>query len=219
MKAIKFVVLFVATSSVAIGQTDVRMEAAQVNELSAISKAELVTLRGLAEAIDPALLGFSDAKEVDQVVIGTPIRAYMITLEALQQYTPGEASPTSLLLDTQEVTVPLHIGATARSGITLGKRDGAWTPVSFGGANFAKLMTDLRRELAARDDQSEEAYFEVRVPALNVVMLGTQRNQELFLASLLDDARFELTRGEMLPAAVVLERLQPAAREHNGLPT
>lgn len=219
MKAIRLVVLFVATSNVAFGQTDMIMAEAQENELSAISRAEIATLRGLAEAIDPAILGFRDAKEIDQAVLGTPIRTYMITLESLQDYVPAQTTARSLLLDTNEVTVPLHVGGSTRSGITLAKREGGWTPVSFGGANFAKLMSDLRRELASRDGQSEAAYFVVRIPALNVTMLGTQRSGDLFFASLLDDPRFKLTRGEMLPATVVLERLQPAAKEHNGLPT
>ena len=219
MKTFGVLILAVMLPVSVIGQSITYDDAQSLSRLSEISRNEISTLRLLAEAVDPMLLGFRNSGEIERAVIGTPIREYMIRLDRLREYKPAVTNPRSLLESTMRVTLPVLLDGAARSAITLELKDDNWTPVSYGGANYSDHMNSLRSELADRDRQSEGSYFEVRVPALNLVMLGTERANELYLAPLLNDARFDLRRGEMLPADTILERLLPAAREHNDLPT
>lgn len=219
MRAYGVLLLSIMLPMAAMGQAIIYNDARTMSRLSEISRSEIETLRRLAEATSPMLLGFRNSDAIDQAVIGTPIREYMIPLDRLLEYQPADTDPRSLLESTKRVTLPVLLDGAARSAITLELKGDNWTPVSYGGANYSDQMTSLRSELAERDGRNEGSYFEVRVPALNLVMLGTERENELFLTSFLDDARFDLHRGEMLPADMILERLLRVAREHNGLPT
>jgi hypothetical protein len=219
MKAQWILLLAMLIPEVLAGQTRALGSTQTMSDLNAISPGEVATMQRLAEAINPALLGFRDPRELDQAVVGVPIREYIIPLDRLKEFEPSTTNPESLLNSTNRVTMPVLVNQSARSAITLEMVEGKWTAVSYGGSNFVSELTTLRSELALRDDNPESEYFEVKVPALNVVLLGSQRNGDIFLTSLLDDDRFGLRRGESLPAAALLERLLPAARAHNGLPT
>jgi hypothetical protein len=70
-----------------------------------------------------------------------------------------------------------------------------------------------------KEGRSADHYFEVKVPALNLGFVGTRKEGRLFLTPLFDVPRFQLKRGATLPAEEVFKAIQPAAREHTGLPS
>ena len=74
-------------------------------------------------------------------------------------------------------------------------------------------------ELSQRDERPLSEYFEVRIPAMNLVFLGTRTEEGLLLTPVLDDPSYGFERGGTLPAEKALEAIVPAASEHKGLPT
>jgi len=219
MKTVWALIYTIVLPMVAIAQNTTSFHSLEVNRRNTISAAGLTTLKSLAEAADPTLLGFQDRQELEKATVGTAIEEYIVPLNSLKEYDPDSDDPRSLLEYTGRVTLPILVDGKGRSAITFEQKDGAWTPVSFGGANYSAYMTSLRSTLAATENQSESSYFEVRVRALNVVLIGYVLGEQLFLASLLDDARFGLQRGEMMPARDMIARFLAAAKAHNGLPT
>ncbi len=175
----------------------------------------LKTLTVLVTRENYRALGFDNLQEVRSATLGTPIRQFMIRLDELQKYDSG-TDPARLLHSTETLTYPVKVQDRTKSSLTVRNQNGRWESESFGGPSYARLLTETRDRLAA-DGSSE--LFEVRVPALNLAFVGQQRGGQLFLAPIQDEPRFKLERGKTLPAQEVLQALQPAAREHNGLPT
>ena len=184
-----------------------------------VSQRERATLRQLAEKTDPRLLGFRNAEEVARAEFGEPIRHVMIPLDRLKTYEPSRMNPESILISTGRVTVPLLLDGVGRSSMTLEKANEQWKAVAYGAPVYSREISTLRSELAEREDRGEADFIEVQVPALNLVFLGIYRDDDLWLSPLLNDARFSLRQGEILTIDDVLQRLVPAARAHNGLPS
>jgi len=162
-------------------------------------------------------MGFDSVGQVQSATLGMPIHAFMVRLDSLRQYQPGQ-DPTGLLRPIPSVTFPVVAEEQSRSSLTLARRGMTWETVSVGAPNKTRSIDSLRTRLAQQEGQSPEAYFEVRIPALSIQFLGIQRGGQLFLTPLWSDPRFQFVVGTTLPASDAFARMVQAAREHNGQP-
>lgn len=166
-------------------------------------------------------LGFANPGEVREATLGDPLEEFMIRLDYLRAYEPDQRG--LVITPTRRLTYPLTVAGEQRSSLTVGQADSEggdhWDAVAFGGPNYARLLVAARQRLAVQNDRPPDDYFEIRVPALNVSFIAYQEGDGLFLMPLLEDPRFDFGSEEAIPFERALEVLQPAAREHNGLPT
>jgi len=119
---------------------------------------------------------------------------------------PGGFDHRPLLHGTDRVRFPVLARDATRSSLTVTMQDGRWTAYAFGDAALVRALASVRAEAAAREGARPEEYAEVWMPALNVVFIGRQRDGELFLTPVTDDARFGFTRGETLPGREALRQ-------------
>lgn len=181
------------------------------------AQSALATYAKLTTASNYAALGFESAEQVRAATLGAPARGYMVRLDELAKYAGGDAA--ALLHDAGRVTFPVEAGGATRSSLSVVSRDGRWQQESFGAPGYARLFTAARAALAKSAGRPAAELFEVQVPALNLRLVGARRDGALLLAPIADDPRFGLKRGETVRAEELFQRLAPAAREHNGLPT
>lgn len=161
-------------------------------------------------------LGFDSVDQARAARLGQPVGQFVIELDRLKSYQPGtEAS--QLLTSTQTLIYPVVVENRTRSSVTVSRRGGRWQAVSFGNPTYVKALTEVRDRQASAPADSEA--FEVRIPALNLMFLGHRENSKVILSPIFDEARFGFRRGEALSLDDVLQKILPAAREHNGLPT
>ena len=162
-------------------------------------------------------LGFTSPGEVGEATLGDPLEEFMIRLDNLRAYEPDQRG--LVITPNRRLTYPLIVAGEQRSSLTVAQIGDGWDAVAFGGPNYARLLVAARQRLAVQSDRPPDDYFEIRVPALNVGFVAYQEGDDLFLMPLLEDPRFDFGSEEAIPFERALEVLQPAAREHNGLPT
>lgn len=210
--------MVLALASLLLGGLAAAQTATRPEEPSAEATARkaLQTLSALVTRENYKSMGFDSLQDAKSATLGIPLQQYMIRLDELKQYGPG-TDLVQLLHSTETFTYPVLVQDRTRSSLTVRKQGGRWESESFGGGTYARLLTETRDRLAAENAGAE--LLEVRVPALNVAFVGVRKGGDLLLAPIQDDPRFKLERGKALPARDVLQALQPAAREHNGLPT
>lgn len=177
----------------------------------------LATLRRLVTPENPGSMGFSSPEEARQSTMDDPISVFMVRLDQLRAYRPGQ-EPSKLLIDLETAIYVVRVKSEARSSVEMSRVRGGWEARSFGNAPEAKLLDQVRREVVKATEIDSSAFFEVRIPALNLYFLGHQGPDGLMLSPLLDDPSLGFKAGEPQLAAKVLEKLQPLAQEHNGLP-
>ena len=190
----------------------------QLEKATAIARKSLGDLPGLVRQIDAKTLGFDDPKQVGAATLGTPLGDYMVRLDELKEYRAGQTA-TELLHATGRLIYPLVVNQSPKSALILKPGPEGWALESFGSANQIRMVTELRKKLAQREGQAEKALFQVRIPALQLLFVGVERNGVIGLAPLFDMPTYGLKKGEVYPAAQVLEKLVEAARNHNGEPS
>ncbi len=178
----------------------------------------LRTFAALVNSKNFQAMGFDSAEQVQSATLGTPSQEFMIRLDELQRYKPG-TDVSTLLHPTGRVTFPVVVGDRARSSMVVQLAEQRWQVVSYGAPRYIGMLTRVRERLAAQDRRPATDYFEVRAPALNVVLLGQMDRGRIMLTPVLDDPRLGLKSGERMPSERVMETLAAAAREHNGLPS
>ncbi len=176
-------------------------------------------LAQLAKQVDVRTLGFNNLDQVLAAKLGQPIADVMVRLDELREYRPGD-QVKSLLHVTGRLIYPLEVDRMARSAMVLSlNKSENWTLESFGGASQIGMLTELRKQLANQEGRSQQDYYQVRVPALQLMFLGIEQNGEEYLSPLFDMPVHGMAKGKIYPASEVLEKLVDAARKHNGEPT
>lgn len=176
----------------------------------------LETFRKLVTRDNYKELGFETADEVANARLGTPLRVYIVKLDALRQYQIG-SDPNALLDEAPQLYYPVAIGAQTRASVVVEQAEGKWKAVSFGNAGLAKQIAQLSKETSSQTPSSPETI--VQIPALGLYFLG-QRNPDnkLALTPLATNATYNLRAGATEPAEEVFAKLVPAAKSYNGLP-
>jgi hypothetical protein len=162
-------------------------------------------------------MGFESVEEVKSAALEVPLKEYIVPLDPLRKYEPN-TDPRTLLSDTGEVTYPVRVGDRVRSSLTVSNAEGKWKPISFGDANLHKLLARIRDENLRTSGLQKTDYFIVRIPALNLVFLGYEKEDRLLLVPILDDSAYGFRAGGSIQARDVFVRVREAARQHDGLP-
>jgi len=173
------------------------------------------SLPGLRQMVTPETykrLGFESVEEASKVELGTPMRIFMVRLDHLKEFAPS-GNPSELLVDTNQIRYPLIVGGQVRSSVVMHLIEGKWQVAKLGRPALTRVLTDAARRQAATGATSQEASFEVNIPALNLYFAGQQVGPRLLLTPVLDDTRFGLKQGETMDAQQVFARLVPYARE------
>lgn len=188
-----------------------------IKETQSIASESLGSLREFAKAGHDKDLGFDSADEAARATLGEPLSVFMVTLEDLRRYEPGQPA-TNLLKPLEKVIYPVAVNDRVKSSIVVEKTAEGWKPTTYGRPNFIKLLTDTRSKIVADNSATTDGQFVVQVPALNAYFIGYQSDGKLMLASVIDDPALKLSAGRAAVAEEVLASLAPAAKAHDGLP-
>lgn len=162
-------------------------------------------------------MGFSSPGDVARSELGTPLADFMIGLDAIRAYQPGQ-DPLPLLTSTGEVVYPVGVGGGVNASVVLKKNNSNWEPVSFGAPVRSQAVGSVRETAARSEGVSLAESFQVRIPAYNLFFVGTIKDGRLILTPAMDFAQFDLRAGTSLSAEEVLLRLKPVAERDEGLP-
>lgn len=214
MKPTLVIVFLLATFVCANAQT---AQQAFIKETQATASQALGNLRELATKEQYKDLGFDSPDEAARATLGEPLSVFMVTLEDLRRYEPGQPA-SNLLKPLERVIYPVAVNDQAKSSIVIEKTAEGWKPTTFGSPNLIKLLTDTRRKISADNSVTGDGQFVVQVPALNAYFLGYQADGKLMLASVIDDADLKLSAGRAVVAEEVFASLGPAAKAHDDSP-
>lgn len=162
-------------------------------------------------------MGFTSPDEVRIAVLGEPMRVFMVRLDQLRDYQPG-TDPNRLLTGGDQVIYPITVEGHVRSSVIVGKVNGQWKAVSFGGPNLVKMLSKVRKENSDAAGLPTSSYFVVHVPALNLYFIAHRINEVLLFTPLLDNPRYKFKTGATMLADRTFETILPAAKAHDGLP-
>ena len=195
-------------------------QALSINIETAAQVASVRAFKELGAQTGPRLSGMPAAAEMDAAALGDPLAVKMVRLDELLRYQPGAtADPTTLIHDLSTVIYPIRVSGEVRGEMVMGKIDGAWSARGFGGTSHAKQLEHVRELVTTSARVAPSATLLVRVPALNLELVGHQDASGLQLTPTRDLEAAGLKMGQTLPAARVFEQLLPLARQHNGLPS
>jgi hypothetical protein len=175
------------------------------------------TLGEMVAPANAARLGFADAASVGRAELGVPFADFAVDLPSLAVFRAG-SDPVRLLRPTQMAVWPLLTPGDRHSSVTLAFRGGRWQAVSLGSPNRTRALVATRAEILRRDEARLPHYFQVRVPAWNLLFVGRVGPGGLQLTPAVDAPEFGLLRGRTEDAATLFARLaDPAARDPGGL--
>lgn len=175
--------------------------------------ASLPTLKELVASGPPERRAFHSGAEVDSATLSTPLPVFMVGLDALIAYRPGQAT-WPLLRDKREVMYPVTVGGEVRTSVVVKQRaDGHWEPGEFGHANVAKTAHAGRHDVSAMRGIAEANLSLVEIPALAAYLLSHDEHGVLMLTPIYDVTGTDLKAGQTHSAAEVFSVLQPLAME------
>jgi len=172
--------------------------------------AALKGCRDLPSLITPGnskLLGFDKPEDASLAEIGAGFEIYVIELDAIRAYTPGQAV-TPLLKQLISHIYPLSVKGVVRSSLVVSNRSNQFITTVWGLKKLIKLVTDTHKK-------DPEFGFVVWIPALNLHLLGDHHDETLKLKPLATRTLYGLVEGEALPAAIVFGLLAQEARAHD----
>lgn len=190
----------------------------QLEKAAATAKASLRELEVIAQQVDPRSLGFEQKEQIKAATLGTPVVDYMIRLDELKEYRLGRPA-AELLKATGRLLYPLVVNGSPRSSVVLTSKGEGWAVESFGATGQTKMFAKIRKQVAAETKGATSELFQVRVPALQLMFVGSEQNGQLFFTPLYNMPMYGLKEGQSYRAEDVVEKLLPAARQHNGDPT
>jgi hypothetical protein len=157
-------------------------------------------------------LGFQSVAEAKSATLEAPVQVFMVQLDRLREYQPS-ASPHALLTETNELKYPVSVNHQVRTSMVMRQINGKWQVASFGRPVLTKALTETIQEQAEKTKASAASFFEVKIPALNLVFVARQEGSRLLLTPVIDDPRFELKQGQEVDAQQLFARLVPYAKE------
>ncbi len=190
---------------------------AMAQESRSAAEASLVTFSQLVTEENAPRMGFTRPGDVTQSKLDTPLSDFVVGLDSLREYQQGKDA-MSLLKSTGLVVYPVKVGSAVRSSITLKKQDAKWHAVSFGAPILAKALDGTRETVAKENRLATSEFFQVRIPAFNLVFVGHVANGKLMLTSVTDADMYEIKAAVTQPAEEIFLRLKPQAERDKGLP-
>jgi len=156
---------------------------------------------------DFAAYGYKAFPDVPLSARGAALAMFEIGLDRLRDYVHG-APVEGLLSPTGETMYFVTVRGDVRSSVRVRRDLLGYRPAALGESENAQA---LARYWQAGD-------FIVSTPGLGLIMLGRRRADRLLFVSVYDNDYVRLKVGSEQPAALVVERMVPLARQANGLP-
>lgn len=200
-----------------VSQTSAQQASIKVEELRPAASQALETFGKIVNEQNFMRMGFKSAEEVKTAQLGAPFQEFMVKLNRLQRYEPGE-DPNQLLDGGHIAYIPVNVQTETRSSIMMVRDKDQWKAVSYGSANLVKLLASLRSRLIRNTDLPISSFFAVRIPALKLYFIGYRKNQQLMLTPILDNAEYKFKSGTPILGEEVFKTLLPYAKAHDGLP-
>ena len=161
-------------------------------------------------------VGIKSIEAAREATLGAPLQLFIVRLDELKQYQPGD-DPDKLLHAVEQVVYPVTVKGQVVSSVSVSKERGEWTATQIGQGISAPKIAESRT-VGARALKTEPVKaFLVRVPALNREFVG-YKTEKLMLVPILEEVDLGFKAGAAIPAAKVLEALVPEAQAHQGLP-
>jgi hypothetical protein len=209
-----------ATATASIAQVPGQPGAPAGQEQGALAGAREQAQRsaaGLRSFVTPETferLGFESIDEVNRVQLGVPIPIFMVPLDRLREYRPGQ-DPADFFVSTNEVRFPLSVDGQVRSSITLRRTNGGWEVARIGRPQLSKEISQVIQASAPGAPLAPRpgTFFEVTIPALSLEFVGQRADNRILLTSLVNEQLYDLQTGQTLDAREVFERLVPFARQ------
>jgi hypothetical protein len=189
-----------------------------LEEATRVARAALPTFRELVAAQKNAReMGFESADELARAELGDPLPVFLVPLDQLRRYERG-TDPGALLAPAPRVLYPVTVERQVRSSLAVIRTEKGLQASSFGSPNRTRLIDRARGASMERTRLPAAAYFEVDVPALNLVFVGHREEQRLMLTPVISDRLAGLEAGATQPAEQVFSALVPAARAQADAP-
>jgi hypothetical protein len=218
MKIFAVLLVLSLTGGGAWAQGNMEAEAQRnLGETKEVAARALTTFQEIGKQKNFKTLGFDSAEQLSEARLGEPIAVMMVGLEDLRGYKAG-TDPNAIVKPIGKVIYPVSTNERVRSSIVVQKAEKGWQASDFGGANFARLVTEARERTAKATSQPSNSFFLVQVPALNVYFIGYLEEGKLMLSSIIDDPKMNLRAGNPLPAEQIFTELSTVAQNYNGLP-
>lgn len=175
------------------------------------------TLGAMVTPANAARLGLADPASLRQAELGVPFADFVVDLTSLAAFRQG-GDPVRLLRPAQMAVWPLVTPDGRHTSVTLAFRGGRWLAVSLGSPNRTRALVVTRAEILRRDEARLADYFQVRVPAWNLLFVGRIAPDGLQLTPAVSAPEFGLAGGRTENAATLFARLaDAAARSPDGL--
>lgn len=191
--------------------------AAKGQAIYAAASEALSTLKQLVTPESAGEMGFRSAEEAGAATLAQPIPVFMVQLDELRAYAPGQ-DPSSLLHPLDKAIVPTVVEGNVKASIVIEKVGERWTATSFGAPKLARLLSSAREASARAGGTSIDACFAVHVAALNSYYIGSGSGTSLMLTAVFDEPALELRAGQSARASEAFAKLAEVARNYNGLP-
>lgn len=214
------VILFgvLAGFSAGCSKQPIRYSEKESREAANIAAAKsLRTLRKLISEENYKQMGFDSLGEVANAALDYSIPEFAIDVASVREYR-SDGDPGTLLVFAHSLVYPVLVSGEVRTSITMAYRDQVWKAQSFGHSNFTRLLAIQLAAQSKNQKLDRNAFFIVRVPAFNLVFLGFRINRKFMFAPVFDAPEYDLVAGTPVPADIIVEKLQAAARDYNDLP-
>jgi len=159
------------------------------------------------------LMGFGSLKDFDRAKLGSPMPIASVPFAKLKNYVPSD-DPQPLLVDTHQQLYPILVDGKWRSSIILAFDKETWKPVSYGGANLVKVLSDLIAK-----ETGKGPFSIVEIHSFDLYFLAFDRSHELILISAQNDSTYGLKLGSVEPARQVFSSLASQLQLLRGKPS
>lgn len=160
-------------------------------------------------------LGLAGEKEARRSKLGTPLKVYMVGLDALRTY---EGGPTDeLLIDLQNAFYPVIVDGEVTSSLGVQQTAEGFETREIRSAELAKLVVQMRSAAMTAEKQQERAYYLIRIPALQMAFLAQGQGPQLTLRSVSDIPEVGLAANTAISGTELFAKLAPVARAFQGM--
>lgn len=157
--------------------------------------------------------GFDSPEQASDLDLDRSLRVMLVPDDQLRDFKPG-TDPNSLLVPLHEVLFPvIGLGAVRISmSVTFSQTDNRWKATGWGKPKLTRALVQLKQYSASQTS------FLVRIPAVNLHLLGDHVQGQLFLTPIFDNPRYGFSAGQSLEAEKAFLILQHAAKARDNLP-
>jgi hypothetical protein len=192
---------------------------AETNLVQQVALRSLTTFRKVVTPQNYQALGFDSTNDVQALQLSEPLTVYRVSLDYLRAWKPSR-DPNLLLTETNTVMIffPVTVNQHVRSSVTVEKDKKDWKATSFGSPKLIKLLAKARQDSTEATHLPLASYSVVQVPGLNAWLIAYRAQEQLMLASIVDDPDLKLTAGSPLTAQEMFKLLARGAHDQNAFP-